>query len=260
MRLRLRFGCNVGSQSRCNKWLVIPKNYSFAAREGDCQCIIWDTFYARSLRYMRDLHPSEISAELSLKLREVARLWAFSDHRPRIEFEVERHWDQLIEAWAHSDLPLVVRKGGGLRGGMVTHPAGRAIVLADNSPAHWAFTRAFQGLTYSLDDVKVQMEGHKIPFAYATKRSDKAGMRYTGTLSAADSLNKRGWKLCHLKPVGLKSAMPIEQSKIDVLINHFQLLMKPSNHFLVPLTWAGFGEMPEVIDEIRRYGKISDNW
>lgn len=202
---------------------------------------------------MGELPKSEISSELSDKLREVGRLWAASKYRPRIQPEVKRHWDDLIDAWAESDLPLVVRKSSGLRGGTVAHSGGRSIIAADNSPAQWAFMRAFQGLTYSLDEVRDELESGRIPFAFATKRSEKSQMRYKGTLSAKDNLNKRRWKLCHIDGVGLRSATLLGDFDIELLVNHFRLLLKPSNHFLVPLSWAGLGELPEVIDEVRKY-------
>jgi hypothetical protein len=202
---------------------------------------------------MRDLPTSDISSELSHKLREVGELWASSKYRPRIQSDVERHWDELVDSWADSDLPLVVRKSSGVRGGTMTHSGGRSIILADNSPAQWAFMRAFQGFTYSLDEVRSQLESGRIPFAFATKRSEISQMKYKGTLSTADNLNKRGWKLCHIDGVGLRSATLLEDFSIERLVRHFQLLLKPSNHFLVPLPWSGLGELPEVIDEVRRY-------
>ena len=202
---------------------------------------------------MRDLPISEISSELSHKLREVGRVWASSKCRPLVQSEIKQHWDELIKAWADSDLPLVVRKSNGVRGGTITHSDGRSIILSDNSPAQWAFMRAFQGFSYSLDEIRGQLENGKIPFAFATKRSEKSQMKYKGTLSAADNLNKRGWKLCHIDGVGLRSATSLEDFSIERLVRHFQLLLKPSNHFLVPLSWAGLGELPEVIDEVRQY-------
>jgi hypothetical protein len=60
--------------------------------------------------------------------------------------------------------------------------------------------RAFQGFSYSLDEIRSQLESGKIPFAFATKRSEKSHMKYKGALAAADNLNKRGWKLCHMVP------------------------------------------------------------
>jgi hypothetical protein len=203
---------------------------------------------------MRDLPIAEFSSDLSDKLREVGELWALSSHRPRVESGIRCHWDKLIDAWADSDLPLVVRKSsGGVRGGMITHMGGRNIILADNSPALWAFMRAFQGFTYSLDELRNQLESGSIPFAFAIKSSEKSQMKYKGTLSAADNLNKRGWKLCHIEGVGLRSATPVIDIPIERLVKHFRLLLKPSNHFLVYLSCAGLGELPQVIDEIRKY-------
>jgi len=202
---------------------------------------------------MRDLPIADISFELSHELREVGKLWAASKYRPRVQADIRQHWDELIDTWAHSELPLVVRKSSGLRGGTITHSGGRTIILADNSPAQWAFMRAFQGFPYSLDEIREQLENGKIPFAFATKRSEKSQMTYTGTLSAADNLNKRGWKLCHIDGVGLRTATRLEDLALERLVTHFRLLLKPSNHFLVPLSWAGLGELPEVIDEVRKY-------
>ncbi len=202
---------------------------------------------------MRNLPVSDISSELSCKLRDVGKLWASSERRPRLQPEIKRHWDELIDAWVDSDLPLVVRKSSRVRGEMIVHSDGRSIILADNSPAQWAFMRAFQSFTYSLDDIRRQLESDTIPFAFAAKRSEKPQMKYKGTLLAADNLNKRGWKLCHIDGVGLRSATRLEDFSIERLVRHFQLLLKPSNHFVVPLTWAGLGELPEVIDEVRQY-------
>jgi hypothetical protein len=101
-------------------------------------------------------------------------------------------------------------------------------------------------------DPREQLENGKIPFAFATKRCEKSPMTYPGTLSAADNLNKGGWKLCHMDGVGLRSATRLEDFSLERLVTHFRLLLKPSHHFLVPLSWAGLGELPEVIDEVRK--------
>jgi hypothetical protein len=112
---------------------------------------------------------------------------------------------------------------------------------------------SISGFSYSLDEIRSQLESSKIPFAFATKRSEKSQMKYKGTLSAADNLNKRDWKLCHIDGVGLRSAALLEDFAIERLFRHFQFLLKPGNHFLVPLSWAGLEELPEVIDEVRKY-------
>ena len=113
--------------------------------------------------------------------------------------------------------------------------------------------RAFQGFTYSIDEIGIQLESDAIPFAYIAKRSERPQMKYKKTLTAADNLNKFGWKLCHINPIGLRNRTSLEELPIRQLTTHFQLLLNPSNHFLVPLSWQGLGEVPEMIDEIQQY-------
>lgn len=199
------------------------------------------------------LPKSEIPVEMSQNLREVGRIWATSNSQPRLDVEIKNHWDALIRAWVDSDLPLAVRKSGRIRGSVVNHSGGRRIVLTDNSPAQWAFSRAFSGSKYRIDDIRELLQRDEIPFAYATKSSEKNEMAFRCTLSARDNVNKCGWKLCHIEDVGLGSPTRPEHLPLDTVIRHFCSLLSPSNHFLVPLAWAGLGELPEIIDEIRKF-------
>ncbi|MGA8153500.1 MAG: hypothetical protein WB952_21290 [Terriglobales bacterium] len=188
-----------------------------------------------------------------MKVRELGRLWASSALRPGLTSETKKHWDSLIRAWADSDLPLVVRRSSSVRGGEVIHISGRRIVSSDNSPAQWVFSRAFAGCAYSLSEIEQLLERDQIPFTMVAKVCDKAQMRFKCTLASADNVNKFGWKLCHIEPVGLKTKGRLEDMEIQDLTRQFCRLLKPSNHFLVPLDWAGLGEMPEVIEEISKY-------
>jgi len=200
---------------------------------------------------------SVIPLELRQKMQELGRLWAESSERLRLSSEMKKHWDALIEAWvADLEVPLAVRKmGSGVRGGVVIHGgSGRELVLADNSPAQWAFSCALQGCRYSIEDIKSQIKSDKIPFTFATKRAERSAVKYKATLSTCDvNLNSQGWKLCHIVPVGLKSRTLVQDLSVGQLENHFRLLLKPSNHFLVPKCWAGLGEIPEVINEVRAF-------
>jgi hypothetical protein len=172
------------------------------------------------------------------------------------------HWDALIESWvADPEMPLAVRKmGTGVRGGVTKHQSsGREIVLADNSPAQWAFSCAFRSHKWSVEELKSELRNDRVPFTFATKRSEKASVKYRATLSSCGiDLNKRGWKLCHVDPVGLKARTRIEDLPIDELKRHFRLLLRPSNHFLVPKCWSGLGELPEVIGEVRKYEEATN--
>jgi hypothetical protein len=197
-----------------------------------------------------------IPLELSKKAQELGKQWAEWSGRPRLNTEIKRHWDALIEAWiSDREMPLAVRKMGGVRGGVVTHQdSGREVVLTDNSPAQWAFYCALRGDQYSLDDLRSQIKSHSIPFTFATKRAETSEVKYRGTLSScAINLNADGWKLCHIDPVGLRARTLIKDLPVAKLQDHSRLLLRPSNHFLVPKRWAGLGEIPEVIEEIRAF-------
>lgn len=201
---------------------------------------------------MKRLPNSQIPDQLSQAMREAGRQWAISELRPRLDAEIERDWDKLIGEWADSDLPLVIRKDEGMRGEMVSHKTGRRLVFADNSPAQWAFSRAYSSVKYSLPDIEFQFEFDVIPFAFATPKDHKGKMDYKCTLSSKDSVNEYGWKLCHYRAVGLNKKDKAADLPIELLQQHFCSFLMPSNHFLVPKLWGGFGELPEVIEEVRR--------
>src|SRR3989442_15389768 len=84
-----------------------------------------------------------VPPQMSARLTELGQVWARAPDRPRIPTEVKQSWDQLLSAWIDSDLPLVIRKSGGVRGAEIVHKTGRRLVVSDNSPAQWAFARAF---------------------------------------------------------------------------------------------------------------------
>jgi hypothetical protein len=189
---------------------------------------------------------------LSQMIVELGRAWAKADVRPRLPTDAKLHWDRLTREWADSDLPFVVRKSNGIRGKVTVHTSGRKVISADNSIAQWAYCRAMNEVKYSIADIRDLLDCDKIPFAYATTARDKSMMDYKCTLSADANLNKLGWKLCHLRSVGLRSKTPIDRLPIDELKRHFCDLLMPSNHFLVPLRWQGLGELPEVICEVAK--------
>jgi len=199
----------------------------------------------------------ELPYGISEKLREVGEAWATSDARPRVSSEIREKWDCLLDAWAASDLPIAIRKSGGVRGQVRTHITGRKLIVSDNSPAQWAFSRAFSGDVYSIEEISKQLQQNEIPFCYAIKKAEKDQITYSCALQPQDNVNKIKWKLCHIKDIGLNTPVPIERVSIELLLTHFILLVKPSNHFLVPLRWAGLGEIPEVIDEVRKFEKSS---
>lgn len=193
----------------------------------------------------------EAPAAISRALAEIGSLWAESSERPRVSLQMRQAWDELIDQWVASELPLVIRKSGSIRGAILLHETGREVVLADNSPAQWAFMRAYTGHSYSQADIRDMLARDVVPFAYATRSAEKAQMKFRCTLAGADNVNKCGWKLCHIDDTGLSTRTAVSQLPLETLVRHFRLFMKPSNHFVVPLAWSGLGEVREVIEAIR---------
>lgn len=187
------------------------------------------------------------------KIKELGRAWATAPDRPRIVDTVKRAWDKLLADWIGSDLPLVIRKSSAVRGSELLHRTGRRIIVADNSPAQWAFTRAHRGERYDLAAIRKMLSADQIPFTYIPKTAEKSLMKYKCKLSIDDCVNlpKPGWKLCHVQEIGLSSRTPLEQVELSELHKHCRLLLSPSNHFVVPLEWGGLGEVPEFIEELR---------
>jgi hypothetical protein len=191
---------------------------------------------------------------MSPLLEQLGDVWGRAPERPRIAESVRVAWDAMIEGWIESDLPLIVRKASGVRGAELRHETGRRLVVSDNSPAQWAFARAFEGATYDVDGVRLLLERDEIPVALATKSAEKSMMKYKRTLTARDNVNQRGWKLCHIESVGLSTRVPLEVISLEQLHGHFRRFLAPSNHFLVPLRWGGLGEVPEFIAAMRQVG------
>jgi hypothetical protein len=53
--------------------------------------------------------------------------------------------------------------------------------------------------------------------------------------------------------VKLNTKTEKENILLEKIVMHFKLLMSPSNLFLIPIEYAGSGEMQEVIDEIKAF-------
>jgi len=192
--------------------------------------------------------PKSLPEGMNSMVRELGRMWAHSDQCPRIKPGIEHSWARLLDEWvADQNLPLLVRKSSLVRGSEVIHSTGRKIVPCDNAPAQWACNLAFQGSVPTLAEVKAWFLDDSIPVSFAHKSNEKEQRKYHCTLGKF-SVNKAGWKLCHIKPVGLNSRSPISQMEISELRRAFIDLLSPANYFLLPIRWGGLGEAQEFID------------
>jgi hypothetical protein len=195
--------------------------------------------------------PPDLPPELQEPLRKFAHAWVLSSLRPRPELQILAHWDSLISTWANApDLPLFIRKVSAGRGQYLTHPSGRILIPVDNSPAHWSYIHALQNVKLGIADIRKLLAADEIPVAMILKKEEKEKARLLCNRSKW-SLNKAGWKLGHIAPVGLNERTPLTEMPLENLKAHFTKLMSPSNMFLVPLSLAGLAEMPVMLEEIK---------
>ncbi len=195
--------------------------------------------------------PSTLPVDLCGLVAEFGRLWAVSTDRPSISIDVLQRWDSLLDEWANDpELPLYVRKSSSIRGSEVEHNDGRKIVFCDNSPAHWSYVMASSGECPSLPEIKVMVSSDLIPVVMIQKVADRPNAKYNHSLSSKFNVNKHGWKLAHIQPVGLKVRTRVSEISLDTIIQRFKFLLSPANMFVVPLAWAGLAEAQEVIDAI----------
>lgn len=158
-----------------------------------------------------------------------------------------------LARWANDpDLPLLVRKAQQNRGSIVLHESGRQLVPVDNSPAQWALSFALTLGPIDLATVKDLLAKDRIPTAMVFSKEERARARYRCSLGQSTDFNAKGWKLAHIKPVGLNRRAPIGTLPIEDVQEHFLRLMTPSNMFVVPKKWAGLAEVPEVLEAFAR--------
>ena len=177
------------------------------------------------------------------KIKELGRLWKLSKNRLKISNNVLNSWNRLISEWAEDEnMPLIIRKFN-KRGEIVNHPSGREIIFSDNTFAVWVYSEALNGNTYELSKLRGKLANEEIPMIFALNKKEKA--KYKKTLGKNPLF---GFKLCHIKPVGLNSK-EIKNIDINEIIKYFKRYANPINMFLLPKDIGGLGEIQEFIDE-----------
>lgn len=197
--------------------------------------------------------PEPLPSDIDGALRKLAVLWARHPARPRLKHKAEAHWDNLLKDWSEDkNLPLLIRKRekGVARGEVVNHDSGRKLIPTDNSPASWAYLKAFCGELLSLSDIHQALEADRIPVAMVVDGEMRARSLYKCCRVAGPNTNKLGWKVCHKRDVGLNGRTSIKDRPLHTLQSHFQRFLAPSNIFLVPLNLGGLGEVSHFIEAV----------
>lgn len=195
------------------------------------------------------LCPKALPKNISDLVQELGTIWATSAICPRVSEGVMNAWSLLLQEWvADKDLPLLIRKSSLVRGKELIHTlSGRKIIPTDNAPAQWACNLALRGITPTLTQIRNDFVIDHIPVSFAHKANEKILRKYHCTLGKY-SINKAGWKLCHIKSVGLATRADLVDIDISKLEQAFIDLLNPSNYFLLPISWGGLGETREFID------------
>ncbi len=149
-------------------------------------------------------------------------------------------------------MPLFVRRLRAGRGSVLPHQSGRSLVPTDNSPANWALSFALSGECPTLDEVRAFVKADAIPVAMAMRKPEREKAAFRCTRAKGAQLNALGWKVAHVRDVGLGQRVELTTAPLERLVEHFQRFMSPSNMFVVPLRWAGLAELPEVIEAVSR--------
>ena len=172
--------------------------------------------------------------EIKEKIKEIGKLWRNSSNNPLSPHHQDyclrqtacKKWSELIDNWIKDpSIPLIVRKDA-QKGQVITHPSGREIIVTDNTFAVWVFKQVLKGYIPSLKDMTNKLGNKKAPRG-----------------------NMTGWKLCHIKPVGLNTKENISNLEISVIEDHFRKYADPNNMFVLPKEIGGLGEIDEFINE-----------
>jgi hypothetical protein len=179
-------------------------------------------------------------------LRQIRRDLEAAGLARKIEAKRALAWDDVIDQWAISDLPLIVRRGGHAQMCMrLPHRSGRVLAPSDNSPAHWMVIQCYSEVEPSLDYVRAEFK--RIPMTMRMSKKEAATCDYRVRLDDLSHAGKAGWYLAHIDDVGLGKVGPLEEAPIERLQEHFRKLMRPSNMLLISRKLSGLAEIDTFI-------------
>jgi hypothetical protein len=156
-------------------------------------------------------------------------------------------WNAIIDQWADSDLPLIVRRGGHAQMCMkIPHQGGRMLAPSDNSPAHWMVIQCYSNVVPSLDYVRAQFD--QIPMTMRMSKKEASTCDYQIRLDDLSHAGSSGWYLAHIEPIGLGKIGPLEEAPIGKLKEHFRKLMQPTNMLLIASSISGLAEIDTFVE------------
>jgi len=193
-------------------------------------------------------HAPSLPPQIQASLRKMRADLDFDGLIRRIPAARAAEWDAVVDEWAMSDLPLIVRRGGHPEMCMkIRHRDGRTLVTADNSPAHWILMQCFSENIASLDFVRSRID--YIPMTMRMSKKEAATCDFKIRLDELLHPGRSGWYVAHIEGVGLGKIGPLEDAPIERLRDHFKKLMRPSNMLLIASCISGLAEIDTFIHE-----------
>lgn len=191
-----------------------------------------------------------VGDEIRRKINELGTLWRNSENNPLINEETLKDWDNLIEEWiAAEDMPLIVRKETNKRGQAFIHPSGREIIISDNSVAIWVCSNVLKNKVFTLQNIRNLLAKNELPTVFILTKEVKANAKYSKALGA---YSLRGWKVCHIEPVGFNTNKKLEELDISLIKDHFRKYANPRNMFVLPKEIGCLGELNLFIEAQKR--------
>ncbi|MHB1218427.1 MAG: hypothetical protein ACYC1L_09565 [Alphaproteobacteria bacterium] len=188
--------------------------------------------------------PHLAAEELKDVLSELGRRWAESPRRRHPAPEILDAWDKFLDDWLlNTNLPLILRSQK-KRGERLTCSNGREIIFSDNSAAHWAFCLALGGKAPDIASWKSDTITSHVPISFIGGKAVPRG-----------TLNKEGWKICHIESVSDRRRYDLRKVPFEIAAAKFRRFMSPRNMFLVPKLISGVGEIPQVINAIAAFNE-----
>lgn len=169
-----------------------------------------------------------------------------------MSYSIRSAWTKLLDSWiSDSDIPLFIRKASLGRGRKIPHDSNRILIPADNGPAHWSMELALNGECPQFERLASMIDAGCVPVAMILKKTERELFGFPKHHKAT-LLNKSGWKVCHIHPVRLPGRKDITHIPMEELAAHFKRFLDPSNMFVVPLSYSALGELPEVIEAVKK--------
>jgi hypothetical protein len=174
------------------------------------------------------------SRDVVRRMEDFAKIWQECSLRPNPSQRTAQLWDELLQTWIRSQLPIYVNKPGQNRGAVFQHRSGQLVVPCDDSPARWAFELAVGFRCPSLKEVEHLQREDRIPVARDFGQAECRRALYR--CRDKSKLNESGWRLCHIKQVGIDERTALDMP-LEELHRHFRLFMSPSNMYVVPASF-----------------------